>query len=194
MSIEDRTGGFTLLEVLAAVAIMALVFTQLAAGGMQGLALEGDADRRLRASLIADRLLADIEARILQDEVPTPGHSESEEDEFFVTVDVGAFDVALPLQPEPPPGRRDTRRRADRSRDPVPSLFSDGRPAPGTPSPIRSVEIRVAWEEAGDLRRVQRAIYVLDPAVVTELLTAAGIGETEDQAPIPEGLGAPEAP
>ena len=53
----ERRGGFSLFEVLAAVAILALTVTMLARGAIQGMGYEGDASRRFTASLIADQLL-----------------------------------------------------------------------------------------------------------------------------------------
>ena len=61
---ERRDGGFTLLEVMAAVAILAIAYISLGSGGMQGLQHEGEARRKLQASLLADSVLSEIEAGI----------------------------------------------------------------------------------------------------------------------------------
>ena len=56
-----RQRGFTLLEVLAAVAILGILYVVLADVAMQGLLSEGRSRRRLEASLLADQALSDIE-------------------------------------------------------------------------------------------------------------------------------------
>ena len=61
-----EANGFTLLEVLAAAVMMAAIYAVLTASNIQGVILEGDADRRLSASLLADGALADLEAQIAQ--------------------------------------------------------------------------------------------------------------------------------
>ena len=53
------TDGFTLLEVLAAVAILGIWFVVLASVGIQGLRAEGTNERRIRASLLADTILSE---------------------------------------------------------------------------------------------------------------------------------------
>ena len=73
---SSRQHAFTLLEVLAAVAILALVYTVLARVGIQGFRAEGGADRRLRASLLADDTVAEIEGQIEMGSTPTIGEKE----------------------------------------------------------------------------------------------------------------------
>lgn len=80
-----RSAGFTLLEVLAAVAVLGLWFTVLASVGIQGLRAEGTNERRIRASLLADGLLADLEVQIADGELPEE-ESESEDDEFAIRI------------------------------------------------------------------------------------------------------------
>ncbi len=90
-----RARGFTLLEVLVAVALLGLVVSVLAQSAIQGMSYEGDASRRLRASLLADRELARIEAGLKLGTPPQPGHQESQEaEEFRLSVDVQPLDLA----------------------------------------------------------------------------------------------------
>ncbi len=64
MKVSRSTPAFTLLEVLAAVAILGIVYVVLADVAMQGLFAEGRAKRRLEASLKADLHLSELEVEI----------------------------------------------------------------------------------------------------------------------------------
>ncbi len=90
--------GFTLLEVMAAVAVLGLVYVVVARGAMQGLQTEGDASRRLRASLLADRVLNDLELSLAGGSAPALGETETSEEEFTVVVEVSPFDLASLLE------------------------------------------------------------------------------------------------
>ena len=76
--------GFTLLEVMAAVAIIAIVFTTLARVASEGLRSEGSSKRRLEASLLADAALAEIERQVEEGVDLELGVEEREEDLFTV--------------------------------------------------------------------------------------------------------------
>ncbi len=56
--------GLTLLEVLAAVAVLGLLYTVLASAAVQGLRSEGESRRRLEASLLMDEQLVQIRIRL----------------------------------------------------------------------------------------------------------------------------------
>ena len=86
--------GFTLLEVLAAVAILGIVFSMLAAATVTGLSAEGRNLRRLRASLLADTVLNEFEVQMLSGVYPEESSEESERDEFRIQVDVKPLDDA----------------------------------------------------------------------------------------------------
>jgi len=77
-----------LLEVLAAVAVLGIVFTMLAAATVTGLSAEGRNLRRLRASLVADTVLNELEVQMLAGVYPEESSDESERDELRVQVDV----------------------------------------------------------------------------------------------------------
>ncbi|MFB3118027.1 MAG: prepilin-type N-terminal cleavage/methylation domain-containing protein, partial [Myxococcota bacterium] len=53
-SMRISNGGFTLIEVLGAVAILAILYTTLATVAIRGLRSEGESRRMLEASLLAD--------------------------------------------------------------------------------------------------------------------------------------------
>ena len=62
MRISD--GGFTLIEVLGAVAILAILYTTLATVAIRGLRSEGESRRMLEASLLADWQLSEFELEL----------------------------------------------------------------------------------------------------------------------------------
>ena len=76
--------AFTLLEVLAAAAVVGAAFTVLAQINIQGLRAEGTAMRRLEASLLADRVLSDMEAQLMMGVAPQVGRDEREMEGFWV--------------------------------------------------------------------------------------------------------------
>ncbi len=153
---RTRTGtrGFTLLEVLAAVALLGLVYTVLAGVVIRGLRAEGESQRRLEASLIADRTLAELELLVGAGTAPAVSETETEEGNFLVLVRVSA--VAIPFQAGD--GAAAT---AGSPRPPNAGfLLTPGRP--GAPSPLRRIEVRVSWFEGADERNVARTTYGLD--------------------------------
>jgi hypothetical protein len=77
-----------LLEVLAAVAVLGIVFTMLASVTITGLSAEGTNLRRLRASLVADAALNELEVQMLSGVYPEESSQESEHDDFRIQVDV----------------------------------------------------------------------------------------------------------
>jgi len=164
-----RRGAFTLLEVLAATVIMAMFYGVLTAKGVEGFALEGDADRRLRASLVADRQLADLEAAWAAGLPPRPGRVEAEEDGFTVRVDVGP--AQLPAELLEPGGAAAEGGRSDPARS-LPSLLA---PARGQPAVLLSVHVTVGWRDAFTQRSVERTTFVLDSEAVAERLGQAGL-------------------
>ncbi len=170
--------GFTLLEVLAAVAVLAILYTVLAGTAISGLRAEGTAKRRLDASLLVDRLLAELEIQIQTTGlVPRVGSeefaAEREGQEFLVTQTVRAYDLPVTSGPE---GESQVAALSDLSGD-------------GT-SPIRSIQLRVSWPEGLDTREVVRTTFALDlSALSPELVEQAA----QAGAPAGSGLGAPES-
>jgi type II secretory pathway pseudopilin PulG len=178
--------GLTLLEVLAAVAVLALVYTVLAGSAMLGLRAEGESRRRLEASLLADEVLADLELALEQGAPPPPGRHEDELEGFAITTEVTPFDLPAKLEyPE-----LETR---------PPSLFS----GPGRASLLRRIDVAVSWQEGLEARAVVRTTFGLDreaAAPLLEGLAAEGAtpaegarAEGEEEEPAgPRGPGADE--
>jgi len=160
----------TLLEVMAAVAIVAIVFTTLARVASQGLQSEGTSRRRFEASLLADSTLADIEDGIALGTTPELGTTEndSEDGVYTVYVDVTAFDLAAAV---PLPAETEA---AAAGLTPTPDFSLAGAVASGAAeSPIRQIEITVAWNEGTQEQSVFRTTYGLDQAAIQAVLGSA---------------------
>jgi len=174
-----RAGGFTLLEVLAAIALLAIPYFQLSQSGMQALQHEGEARRRMAASLLADSVLAEIESAIEAGAPPQIGEEETEQDDFRVAVRVEAISIEVPEE-EGPGGNRIGRQRSRLGGDagaalqPIagPSLLGAGEGPGGAPSPLRRIEVRVTWDEGFGERSAARVTYALDPEAAAGTLDA----------------------
>ncbi len=90
---ERRRAGFTLLEVLAAVLILGVWFTVLGGAAIQGLHAEGEAAHRLRAEMIADARMSDLEGAAQVGALPAIGDDQAQEDEFEIHTRVAALDL-----------------------------------------------------------------------------------------------------
>jgi prepilin-type N-terminal cleavage/methylation domain-containing protein len=162
--VTSRARGFTLLEVLVAVALLGLVVSVLAGSAIQGMSYEGDAARRLRASLLADQTLWQLESTLRLGSPPQPAHQESEtEDEFRITLDVQPLDLAeagLGALAAPPPeaGGREASAAAI-----------------GPQLPLFQILVRVAWTEGLVEQEVTRSSFAFDAtAAAATLGTATG--------------------
>ncbi len=184
--------AFTLLEVMAAVAIFGLIYTVLARVGLQGLRAEGEADRRLRASLIADNRFGEIEARLLAGGDLPIAESDDELDEFTIHTAVSELEVEIP-----PPPEVATKRQRDVVGNPVSKETEDAAvttgsffdPAgPGKPSPMRRLEVFVRWTEGVSEREVRRTGFGFDRTAAEPLLSAlAEADEPPGDESSPEG-------
>jgi prepilin-type N-terminal cleavage/methylation domain-containing protein len=175
MKLDERSRrvGFTLLEVMAAVAVLGLVYVVVARGAMQGLQTEGDAGRRLRASLLADRVLNDLEVELAAGEAPRVGETETSEEDFTVTVEVRPFDVAGLLQ-------------AGLQEDEAPAAATTGfqllQPSVRAGVPILlTIAVRVAWIEGVSEREVTRSSFAFDAEAAAPLL--AGVAAADQEIP-----------
>lgn len=166
MSRSER--AFTLLEVLAAVAILGIVYTTLARAAMEGLRAEGDSRRRLEASLLADETLGDIELQIEAGAVPAPGATEDDVDEFVVRVEVTPFEIPGLEEPEPAAGA---------AAQPI-VLVGKG---PGVPeTPVRQIDVTVVWNDGERERSVGRRTFAFDFEAVSALIQPLAGDENGD--------------
>jgi prepilin-type N-terminal cleavage/methylation domain-containing protein len=181
---RNSDGGFTLFEVLGAVAILAILYTTLSTVAIRGLRSEGESRRMMEASLLADWELSEFELELQTGAAPEIGITESEEldgeeqDIFTVTwevkpLEIKIFKTALERELE--------RNAVDPAAQtaPVPA----GQTAPilagqagvtdaGDPSFLR-VELRVSWLEAGNERSVTRTIFAVDEDAAAKFASAS---------------------
>jgi prepilin-type N-terminal cleavage/methylation domain-containing protein len=179
---RSSDGAFTLLEVLAAVALLAIAYTALGSSGIQGLQHEGEARRRLQASLLADSAIVEIESAAEVGAAPEIGDDESEQDGFRVAVRVEPFSLEVPEDQSGAGGNRIGRARSRLGGDagapeplPGPSLLGAAGSGPGAaPPPLRRIVVRVAWDEGYGERSTVRTTYALDGEAASETLAAIG--------------------
>ncbi len=145
--------GLTLLEVLAAVALLGLVYTALASKATQGVISESDSLRRFHASLLADETLAEIETFAAMKQTPELGRTEEESEDgiFSVRVDVTEWSVPLPPPPEGSPAGSSH----------VESVLGGSDADPGA---LLQVLVRVSWRHGIGERSIERVTFVLDHA------------------------------
>ncbi len=157
---EPGRQGLTLLEVMAAVAVLGLFYTVLADVAMQGLRAEGEASRRLAASLLADQALTELETALEDGTLPPLGRTQVEQEDFRISVEVASFEV--PLREEKTPAR------AREPEIPGTSLLLPA--ARGAPGPLRRINVQVSWVEGPGERAVSRTTFAFDrESVRTEL-------------------------
>ena len=155
--------GFTLIEVLAAVALLGILYAVLARVAIEGLRAEGDSKRRLEASLLADERVNDLVGAA----VPLVGRSQTTEGDFTFTLDVTPFafppewgvadsDAATPLL-----------------------LAADSK---GGAQSLRTVQLTVAWLEGESERHVSRTLYLLDFQSLATLAAATAVNQGANQA------------
>ncbi len=158
MRISD--GGFTLIEVLGAVAILAILYTTLASVAIRGLRSEGESRRMLEASLLADWELSEFELELETGAAPEMGVTRSEEEDgFTVTWEVTPFQIAIFESSSEPEQRRKASNPAGQQA-PIPAGQSGA--ANAGAMPFLQVELRVSWFEAGNERSVARTIFAVD--------------------------------
>ncbi|HEY8155399.1 MAG TPA: type II secretion system protein [Myxococcota bacterium] len=175
MSRSNR--AFTLLEVMAAVALLGILYTVLARVAIEALRAEGESRRRLEAALIADTKLGDsftaTEGSVV---IPPLGHSEITQGDFKVALDVALF------QPPVEWGLSDESLG-------TPQLFASSPGVPGAQA-LRTVQLTVSWLEGAEERHVSRTIFLVDFESVSGLAAGA---EQAPRAP-EEGAAPPQLP
>lgn len=155
--------GLTLLEVLAAALVLAIAYVFLAKTGIQGMQIEGDALRRIEASLLADRWMADLEASLELGGSPPMGSNPVEDGIFRVTTEVSAYSVETPAPSE---------KMAHLA---LPPEVLQGGMVGGegsSSSALRMIRVRVEWDEAGFPRQVLRTTFGFDYEAVRNQLDA----------------------
>ncbi len=174
MRISD--GGFTLIEVLGAVAVLAILYTTLATVAIQGLRSEGESRRMLEASLLADWQLSEFELELETGAAPEIGITRSEEEDgFTVTWEVRPIQIAIFESPSEQ--EQDSSPAGPRTPIPAGQL----RAANAGATPFLQVELWVSWFEAGNERSVTRTIFAVDEDAAAKLAAASVLDESADR-------------
>ena len=181
--------GFTLLEVLAAVAILGIAFVVLVQNNAESVMSEGENARRIEASLLADRVLFGLENDLDRGLLPPVGAHLEEEGLFEIETDVKEWSLVLP--------------------DPTleSAVASSGAtllgPENSPDNALRRIDVTVRWDEGGSgrLRHVSRTTFAFDPAgaqaALEQLLEqaasgAGGAGGEGQRNSTPNGLSSPQ--
>ncbi len=158
--------GFTLFEVLGAVALLAIVYTMLSTAAIRGLQTEGQSRRILEASLLADLEIAKVEMEADMGAMRPLGEDEFESEDglYLIRVDVSVFQMPEIQSVDNAAGST--------------ALGQPGAVAPpsfGTneQSPLREIQVEVAWGDPDDERAVYRTTYGIDPLALEELAGSA---------------------
>lgn len=206
-----RGDGFTLLEVMAAVLVLGLLYTVLADTAMRGLRSEGVSRRRTEASLLADDRLSQLELELALGQVPKTGEEEETVEPYHIGVRVEPWDPApllgaiekLAKERAPahrpggsgskPPAQAPTATAAAAAggaQAPVlQSLFSP--PRPGEEGRLRRIDVWVAWQEGDREERVARTTFAFDSSGLEDVFPSRGkqdLGKDLDSLPPDEAI------
>jgi prepilin-type N-terminal cleavage/methylation domain-containing protein len=169
-----REAGFSLLEVLGAIAILGIWFAIISEIAMLGLRNEGRSHRAMLASLVADEVLAEMEIAMLSGQWPEVSSDEQERDGYTIRTNVQPYELELP-EPET---TRSSRRRDGKGGGPFQRL---GGNSANAESPLLSVKIEVLWFEGNGEDSVTRETFAVDLSQAAQALAglAALNGESD---------------
>ena len=178
-----RNQGFTLLEVLGAVAVLGIWYFVLAALATDGLLKQGQNLRKLQAGIIADRVLAELEVSSLGGSVPErmdeTFEGELPEDEIF-TIRKQVHEFTLDYRPANAPREELVLYGATpNERLPLPNLL--GQNIPGFAQHLYTMKVQVSWTEGFMAEEsVHRTSYVFDMLSAAEVYESAEIEEADE--------------
>lgn len=152
--------ALTLLEVMAAVAILGLVYAYLSKAASQGILTTGESRWRLEASLLADQELADIERETRAGTPLDAGEQDREVDDFTVVRRIEIWSLPPELLPEP-----DTDTDAEGT-----SLLAGSATAPGI---LRRIQVVVRWFDGVHDQSIERVTFDYDVSSSPALLQLA---------------------
>ena len=164
--------GFTLIEVLGAVAVLAILYTVLASVAIQALRAEGESRRRMEASLLIGEHMAVLEAAIALGFAPEVGEQSEEIEIFTVETRVRSIEAGT-LGFE----------SAGATEGSEEILFAESENA--GPPPLREIEMLIRWSEGDRELQVARSTYALDTTGMADQLpatTEAGSTDRSDGA------------
>lgn len=169
--------GFTLLEVLAAIALLGIVFTALSRSASMGVISEGRSRNLLEASVLADSQLAILELAIAAGEVPALGVEELEVDDFLVTIETLPFALPDALEEE-----------RDALISTPSTVFGDG--SDTNAGAVREIRLSIGWPDAPDERSIERVTYAVDYAAINGLDELGGLSIEEMNRQVQEAVDA----
>ena len=180
---RSRTDGFTLIEVVGAVAIVGIVFLILSTATFRGIAAEGKAHRRLEASLVADEALAEVELQMLMSlpiEIDSTELGDLDGDgltEYAVIGEMSPYDPTAEIRAganDPTSGNRRT----------------SGSTSETEMQRVR-IDVFVANEfgeaEDGDLPLASRTAFILETATINTLAPSRGASAPTEEGEPGEG-------
>jgi len=182
--------GFTLLEVLGAVAILAILYTTLSSVAIRWLRSEGESRRMLEASLVADWEISQFELQLDTGVAPELGVTESEtEDGFKVTWEVTPlqtkiFKTALEKQQEREAANLTGPSRLDAAAQAAATVAQDTATDAFAP-PFLQLDLRVSWIEAGSERSITRTLFAVDEDAAAKLAAASVLPAATPENPQP---------
>ena len=174
---DARRRAFTLLEVLAAVLILGLLYTLLADRAMRGLRSEGQSRRLTEAASLADTALVDLETLLALGAPVAPLREVTEHGDFSLLVEVAPEEVETLVQP--PPGLVSERE------DPDWRILADDR---GNTRLFR-INVVVSWEDLGQPRELRRTSWEFDRTQLAALFPTDGTESGDDAAGGADGEG-----
>lgn len=160
--------AFTLLEVMAAVAILGIVYAYLARATSQGILTAGESRWRLEASLVADQVLSDLERNMATDGTLPLGETEFEVDGFAVKQTISPLELPPELLAEDEPDQA-SRSRSSPGASPASLLAGDG----STPGILRQIRVRVGWFDGVQEQSLVRYSFGYDASAALPLLGLA---------------------
>jgi hypothetical protein len=173
---RDSKHGFTLFEVLGAVALLAIVYTSLSGTAIFWLRSEGQSRRTLEASLIADWELSEFEMELDTGVAPEIGFTESEADDGIrVTWDVTPLETPIYKDPSAPNtvGQGQNTAQQDENARLAQARARARSTADGVAPAFLKVELRVSWMEANEEHAVTRTIFAVDEDAAAKLAAAS---------------------
>jgi prepilin-type N-terminal cleavage/methylation domain-containing protein len=180
--------GFTLLEVLGAVAILAILYTTLSGVAIRWLRSEGESRRMLEASLAADWEVSQFELQLDTGVAPELGVTESEtEDGLKVTWEVTPLQTKIYKTPLEKQQEREAQNPSATTRlDAAAQAAAEAAQAAATDPfapPFLQVDLRVSWIEAGSERSVTRTLFAVDEDAALKLAAASVPSQSTPQNP-----------
>jgi len=185
---DRRKAGLTLLEVLAAAMIFAMVMTVLIGTSSTAVHNVGQSARRLEANLLADEILADLEIQMKQGYAPEVSELPTESEDF--AIQTTRTDV-IPGDPNASPASA-LQALAGSTGD-ITAMLATGLPEVG--AYLRQYDIEVSWVEQEGTQTVRRTTFAYDwdlaAAELPELFANGGADIEEGQSnPVlgPDGM------